>query len=84
MCTAAVRDWFLKRCPPGLKWLFSRTPHFEPSFPFTKVRLEALSDGVFSVSLTILVVDPRIIQDFEKFSKGEYLDLIVTMFSFYY
>ncbi|HYK81262.1 MAG TPA: TMEM175 family protein [Micropepsaceae bacterium] len=36
------------QAPPGAK---------EKQFPFTKTRLEALSDGVFSVALTLLVVD---------------------------
>jgi uncharacterized membrane protein len=68
------RKWLLRlprELPPG------------PSFPFTKTRLEALSDGVFSVALTILVVALTTPDIIKNISDGKFDDYSPTMWSFF-
>jgi uncharacterized membrane protein len=46
---------------------------------FPKARLDALTDGVFSVAMTLLVLDVRLPDDFHPVHDGEFLQGLVSL-----
>jgi uncharacterized membrane protein len=46
---------------------------------FPKARLDALTDGVFSVAMTLLVLDVRLPEDFHSADGGELLQGLVSL-----
>ena len=46
---------------------------------FAKARLEALTYGVFSVAMTLLVLDVRLLEDFHPADDGELLQDLASL-----
>ena len=46
---------------------------------FAKARLGALTDGVFSVAMTLLVLDVRLLEDFHPANDGELLQDLASL-----